>query len=1292
MLFTSALRKLAVLVYSVAFIAPLFFAGCGSGGGDGSSVIGGGEGGGRLNNTALTAIAITPASVTVARGQAIKFTATGSYANGSTADITSQVAWASASTNIASITSGSGVATGVTVGSTEVTASASGITSPGASLTVSTAELTALSITPPKQTSLIGTPVAFTAIGTYSDGNSGDVTASVTWTSSNPIVASMDASGVASTLTPGHTTVNAYANGVTSNNAILTVRKLTAITISPATASVAKGLAAHFTATATYSDFSSDDISNQVVWATGDAGVATIDSSTGIATGVAVGSTTIVASASGIISPGASLAVHTAELTGISIAPTIPSAPKGAPVRFTATGSYSDGIARDVSGSVIWASTNSSVATINASGVASSMAQGTTTVTASAGGFTSNSATLTVTAPELSAISINPASANVPKWLTTRFTATGTYTDGTTAEITTQVTWATADPAIATINSSTGVATGGLTIGSTTVTALKSGLSSSGATLNVTAATLTGISITPKKISTPNGTPVTFKATGSYSDGSSADVSGSVTWVSSSEDVAKVDGSGIASSLKQGSSTVTASVSAPGSGIVTDSATLTVTAPVLTEISINPATASVAKGLTTHFTAIGIYTDATTADITSQVSWLSANTGVATISSTNTAATATGIALGSVNITASAGGVTSAAATLSVSTAVLTGISITPVSQSVPKGTPVAFTATGNYSDGSSANLSGAVIWSSADAAVAVINASGIASSLATGSTTVNASASGIISNTAALVVTPPVLANISITPTSANVTLGGIQQFTAIGIFTDGTFSNITTQVAWLSDNSAVTINSATGLATTVSAGSANISASSGLITSNLAGLVVPLAAPAGVIAVAATGNVALSWSAVPGATSYNIYWGNASGITAETRQIAGVTSPYSHAGLTDGKTYYYHVSAVNAATGEEVMSTETFSYLYPGGNPQGSFSNAGSFLKLARMGHISALLSSGKILVTAGTDVDETFYLANSEIYSPETNSFSDTGSLLVARAYATDTSLPNGKVLVIGGKTFKGYIRTYLSSAELYNPVTGMFTNTGSMTAARANHTATMLANGKVLVTGGWNGTADLATAELYDPATGIFTATGSMATARANHTATLLANGKVLVAGGCSTGDCLLGELGSAELYDPATGTFTATGSAVIKRHAHTATLLPSGKVFVVGGASTNGSYSARVEESETYDPVSGTFSSTAAIADAGNYHSAILLSNGKVIIMPCGCGAAPTGAHLYDPATDSYIVTGQSNKYKHQNSVLMPDGRILLTGGQTAGDATALPPVLPVISNDAEYFY
>jgi N-acetylneuraminic acid mutarotase len=176
-------------------------------------------------------------------------------------------------------------------------------------------------------------------------------------------------------------------------------------------------------------------------------------------------------------------------------------------------------------------------------------------------------------------------------------------------------------------------------------------------------------------------------------------------------------------------------------------------------------------------------------------------------------------------------------------------------------------------------------------------------------------------------------------------------------------------------------------------------------------------------------------------------------------------------------------------------------------------------------------------------------------------------DTGNLNIGRMWHTATRLNSGKVLVVGGVDNKFAL---VPAAELYDPATGIWTSTGSLKTARYYHTATLLSDGKVLVAGGRNYSDTLASAEIYNPDTGTWTNTGSLTPVREMHTATPLSDGRVLVAGGIGGDENNFGHLSSAELYNPATGTWTGAGSLSTVRFGPTATRLLNGKVLVTGG--------------------------------------------------------------------------------------------------------------------------
>jgi len=441
---------------------------------------GGGGGGSPAPAVTLSSIAITPASATVAKGATASLTATGTFSNGFTSDITSQVTWTSATPATAS-TGSTGIVTGNAVGTTTVTAALSGITSPAANITVTPATLTSITLSPLNPTVPRGATQQFTATGLFTDGSVAALTTGTTWSSATTANATIDAAGLATTpntSTIGGTSTISVTSGAITSTTILTVgaANFASVAVTPISSTITAGLTANLSATATYTDATTTNVTNTATWSSANTGIATV-SAAGVVTGVATGSTTITASMGGVPSPAATITVTAATLTGISIAPTTPSVAKGLTQQFTATGTFNNGTSGDVSGSVTWNSSVPTIATLNAIGLASTLAQGTTNITATSGVLTSNTASLTVTAPVLVSIAVTPANATLMTRQTQQYAATGTYSDTTTANLTASSTWTSSNSGAVTVGASTGLATVAYAgVGATTIGATSGGI------------------------------------------------------------------------------------------------------------------------------------------------------------------------------------------------------------------------------------------------------------------------------------------------------------------------------------------------------------------------------------------------------------------------------------------------------------------------------------------------------------------------------------------------------------------------------------------------------------------------------------------------------------------------------------------------------------------------------------------------------------------------------------------------------------------------------------------------
>jgi Galactose oxidase, central domain len=343
-----------------------------------------------------------------------------------------------------------------------------------------------------------------------------------------------------------------------------------------------------------------------------------------------------------------------------------------------------------------------------------------------------------------------------------------------------------------------------------------------------------------------------------------------------------------------------------------------------------------------------------------------------------------------------------------------------------------------------------------------------------------------------------------------------------------------------------------------------------------------------------------------------------------------------------------------------------------------QGTFTPTGNTTFGRNLG-VATLLADGRVLVTGGSRTGNTGSVFNreAELYDPATGKFTATGSMSVPRFDHAAIRLLDGRVLVLGGQRDA---TTSLASAELFDPATGTFKPAFNMYAPRENPTVTLLKDGRVLVVGGTfrQGTDQfiVLAAEIFDPATTGFTLTGNVLAPRLDQAAVALPDGRVLIVGGVSQSDVSPDVIYTKDVdaFDPASGTFSKIGQINEGRDSPTATLLPDGKVLIAGGAAVNADQQSIASNTvEVFDPAKGVSTTPTAMSEGRVLHVAVPLADGRVLLAGGTTGVnldhSTASADLFDPATGATTPAASLTESRTAASgVRLLDGSILVVGG------------------------
>lgn len=595
-------------------------------------------------------LAIVPSAPTLPLGLSQTFFAIAQLHNGTSQDVTSLSQWTSSNTSIATIDKSGNLKT-LAQGSTTITARY-GALSANTTVTVTPPGVIAVNINPanpnPIQT---GDTLQFTATGIMSDGSTPpDITGKVAWTSSNTGAVSINSGGATAGLATGNAVGVAlitatYGSGQNAPAGFVTLivnPLLQSVTVLPAAANIAKSTTQQFTAIGLYSDGSTQDLTSQssTQWACAPTGIAS-----SIANGLAkVAATTGSCSVTATVtlsngttvvnSPASTLTVGAQGTSSLVVTPAVPNDPTGVPVQFRATALFSDNSVQDVTSApaTTWSSSATAVAIKPSAGLTTTVSAGSTTISAKFSGTSpATPPTLTVSPAKLSSITLTTPLTKLGEGTSMQLTATGKFSDGTTQNLTSAVAWKSSGSSISVTKS--GLVTANLP-GSATVTATLDGVSATTPTLQVNAVTIKSVTIAPASASIAPGTTFQFKATATFNDNTQQDITNLVQWNSSAASAATIRDFGANAGLATGLAAGTTNISAVFGSVNASTSTLTVENASPTNLTVTPATPSLALGTSQQMAATMTFSGGNPAqDVTNIVIWSSDNIATAIVTS-----------------------------------------------------------------------------------------------------------------------------------------------------------------------------------------------------------------------------------------------------------------------------------------------------------------------------------------------------------------------------------------------------------------------------------------------------------------------------------------------------------------------------------------------------------------------------------------------------------------------------------------------------------------------------------